>query len=204
MKRYLIASATLFMSAMMFFSCNKNGLQEEVVADFEGDIETAAMVDLGLSVKWASCNVGAESPEQSGTFFACGQSVEITDDVTKDSYTYEKTTDPVTDLMGAGWRMPTASELKELADLTVEKARYNGKVGYVVTSNGGYSIFFPCTGYKTAGKIHGNACEFWYDGATETGGDLALFYADTDTTWTVKPSQTKYTYVGLPLRGVHE
>ena len=27
-------------------------------------------VDLGLSVKWATCNVGAESPEQYGGYYA--------------------------------------------------------------------------------------------------------------------------------------
>ena len=30
-------------------------------------------VDLGLSVKWASCNVGANSPEQYGDYFAWGE-----------------------------------------------------------------------------------------------------------------------------------
>ena len=27
-------------------------------------------MDLGLSVKWATCNVGAEAPEESGYYFA--------------------------------------------------------------------------------------------------------------------------------------
>ena len=204
MKRYFIAAASLLMASMMLFSCKKDVVSQEVVADFEGEIETAEMVNLGLSVKWASCNVGAESPEQPGTFFACGKSTEIADDVTKDNYTYEKTTDPVTASLGTGWRMPTAAEIAELATLTVEKARYNGKVGYVVTSNEGYSVFFPCTGYKNGGKIAGNACEFWFDGPTTTGGDLALFKADSDTTWTVTASKTAFPYVGLPLRGVHD
>nr|MBP3680782.1 hypothetical protein [Clostridia bacterium] len=30
-------------------------------------------VDLGLSVKWASCNVGAEKPEDFGLYFAWGE-----------------------------------------------------------------------------------------------------------------------------------
>lgn len=31
------------------------------------------VVDLGLSVYWASCNLGAESPEESGNFYAWGE-----------------------------------------------------------------------------------------------------------------------------------
>ena len=30
-------------------------------------------VDLGLSVKWATCNVGASSPEEYGNYFAWGE-----------------------------------------------------------------------------------------------------------------------------------
>ena len=30
-------------------------------------------VDLGLSVKWATCNVGASSPEEYGNYFAWGR-----------------------------------------------------------------------------------------------------------------------------------
>ena len=35
--------------------------------------EHVQAVDLGLSVKWASCNIGADSPEDFGQYFAWGE-----------------------------------------------------------------------------------------------------------------------------------
>jgi hypothetical protein len=34
---------------------------------------TAGFVDLGLSVMWASCNLGASSPEETGLFYSWGE-----------------------------------------------------------------------------------------------------------------------------------
>ena len=44
---------------------------EILSGDEPGD--TKGAVDLGLSVKWATCNLGASSPEQSGNFYAWGE-----------------------------------------------------------------------------------------------------------------------------------
>ena len=40
---------------------------------------THEAVDLGLSVKWASCNIGAESPEDLGGYYAWGETEEKTE-----------------------------------------------------------------------------------------------------------------------------
>ena len=40
---------------------------------------THEYVDLGLSVKWATCNVGAEKPEDYGDYFAWGETEPKTD-----------------------------------------------------------------------------------------------------------------------------
>ncbi len=45
--------------------------------------EPDVLVDLGLSVKWASCNLGAETPEDYGDYFAWGETEP------KDYYDYE-------------------------------------------------------------------------------------------------------------------
>ena len=50
---------------------------------FEDAVEEHEYVDLGLSVLWATCNVGAATPEEYGNYFAWGETV------TKDSYTEE-------------------------------------------------------------------------------------------------------------------
>ena len=79
-------------------------------------------VDLGLSVKWADCNVGAENPSDAGKYFIWGdpsgmkKSTEIffSEDVIGDI------TGTIRDIakvnMGGPWRMPTSNELKELRD----------------------------------------------------------------------------------------
>lgn len=99
-------------------------------------------VDLGLSVKWGTCNLGASNPEEYGAYFAWGETE------TKSSYTWATyqwsngTSDYITkycsmstygsssftdnkfilDLeddvanvkLGGDWRMPTMSEMNEL------------------------------------------------------------------------------------------
>ena len=99
-------------------------------------------VDLGLSVKWATCNVGAEKPEDYGDYYAWGEtetktnyswstykycngsSSTLTKYCSESSYgnngfTDAKTTlDPEDDVAhvkwGGSWRMPTESEFSEL------------------------------------------------------------------------------------------
>ncbi|MBQ0156683.1 MAG: hypothetical protein KBT22_08950, partial [Bacteroidales bacterium] len=43
---------------------------EEEISD---NIEGHDYVDLGLSVKWATCNIGASKPEEYGDYFAWGE-----------------------------------------------------------------------------------------------------------------------------------
>ena len=66
-------SITLLASAVfLFLSCDKvsNGAGDD--EDFNPGVETLN-VDLGLSVKWATCNVGASKPEEYGDYFAWGE-----------------------------------------------------------------------------------------------------------------------------------
>ena len=131
-------------------------------------------VDLGLSVKWASMNIGAESPEDYGFYFAWGE-IEpkcifsdytykwCLSDVTKNltKYNYRSiygTTDGKTVLetaddaayvnWGENWRIPTRSEAMELAtNCTLVLTSRNGVEGYEVTSKkNSNSIFLPLAG----------------------------------------------------------
>ena len=125
-------------------------------------------VDLGLSVKWASCNVGAESPEEYGDYFAWGETI------TKSSYnSYNSVTadfsistlesrgiigpdgnltneyDAATVNLGDSWRMPTLDEMEELLNnCTWEWTTQNEVKGYKVTGPNGNSIFLPAAGYR--------------------------------------------------------
>lgn len=49
---------------------------------------THEYVDLGLSVKWATCNVGANAPEDYGLFFAWGETTGYTQDIS-DGYIFD-------------------------------------------------------------------------------------------------------------------
>lgn len=125
-------------------------------------------VDLGLSVKWATCNVGANTPEESGNLFAWGETKPkeiynwdtylLCTSLNNEPVEFLKYNDKGTNLApeddaatvnwGGSWRMPTKAEMQEL----VEKCTWvwtiqNGVDGFVVTSRvEGYknkSIFLP-------------------------------------------------------------
>ena len=203
MKKALIILSGLCLLMLGAVSCNKPVETEAPVPEFEGVIETTQTVNLGLSVSWAGYNVGSDAPEKVGSYFSCGAADPVADNLVAKDFVYDGTADPVTANWGGTWRMPTAAEVAELATLEVIRAKYKGVKGYVV-SNGTVNIFFPDSGYKTGGKVNPNngACQFWYAGTTEGGGDLVHFFAKDADTWDVAVSTTKFPYLGLPLRGV--
>lgn len=108
-------------------------------------------VDLGLSVKWATCNVGANSPEDYGDYFAWGETTPKTTYTTSNySYGVNPTILPLSNdaaykNWSGAWRMPTAAELTELCEqCTWTWTTKNGVKGCTVTSkSNGNSIFLP-------------------------------------------------------------
>jgi hypothetical protein len=137
-------------------------------------------VDLGLSVKWATCNVGANSPEEYGDYFAWGETEpkstynwstykwciyrakRQTKYCTKRSYgtvdnktTLELSDDAAHANWGGSWRMPTDAELTELREqCTWTWTTQNGVNGYKVTSqSNGNSIFMPAAGFRNASSL---------------------------------------------------
>ncbi|MCF0174419.1 MAG: hypothetical protein HUJ98_03620 [Bacteroidaceae bacterium] len=133
----------------------------------------ADIVDLGLSVDWASWNVGAKSETDFGQYFAWGETAEKTE-YSWDTYKWGKETDsapdygmtkyntkdglttlepeddPATVAWGSKWRTPTGDEIKELLDETKcewKETAKNGVNGYTVTSKvkgfEGKTIFLP-------------------------------------------------------------
>lgn len=125
-------------------------------------------VDLGLSVKWATCNIGASSPEDYGNYFAWGE-ITIKDVYTKDnSITSRKKKfsenvnvggnpkyDAAVANWGGSWRLPTYEELEELFEKCTWKwTEKNGVKGCRVTGPNGNSIFLPAAGDFQKTKIH--------------------------------------------------
>ncbi len=136
---------------------------------------TEGAVDLGLSVLWASCNVGAESPEEYGDYFVWGETTTKSSYTMSNSVTYGLSTselesrgiigadgqlapayDAATVNWGDDWRMPTLDEMKELVDnCTWEWTTQNGVNGRKVTGPNGHSIFLPAAGYRFDTSLSG-------------------------------------------------
>ena len=129
-------------------------------------------IDLGLSIRWADCNLGASAPEEYGGFFAWGETEQKEDyswtsykwyngsenSMTKYNSEDNKTMlDPEDDaahvILGGNWRMPTYGEWMELFDYcNWTWTTQNGVEGYRVTSKKqGFTdkyIFLPGAGFK--------------------------------------------------------
>ena len=138
-------------------------------------ISGAQVVDLGLSVKWASCNVGATRPEEYGDYFAWGEvkpksvydwrtykyckgSYNTLTKYNTNSYygrvdyksTLEAQDDAATVNWGGAWRMPTKAEQDELrTKCKWVRTTLNGVNGYKVIGPNGNSIFLPAAGYMS-------------------------------------------------------
>ncbi len=120
-------------------------------------------VDLGLSVKWATCNVGASSPDDYGDYYAWGETSTKSSYTEENSVTYGKnmgsiagnsTYDAARANWGGTWRMPTDEEIEELASECKWERMVQGEhVGYKVTGPNGNSIFIPAAGYRNGASL---------------------------------------------------
>ena len=119
-------------------------------------------VDLGLSVKWATCNIGADKPEEHGEYFSWGETEnkrinnwetyrftegdknEISKYCSNPQYGWHKLADSLSALepdddvahkkWGGNWRIPTKAEIKELIEnCTWTWTTRNNINGYLVT-----------------------------------------------------------------------
>ena len=119
-----------------------------------GTINGHEYVDLGLSVLWATCNVGAVNPYNPGDHFAWGEVKTKANYNSSKSETYGKSQyvfrDAATYNWGNSWRMPTKAECQELVDnCTWQWTAIGDHKGHRVTSKkNGNSIFLPAAGYS--------------------------------------------------------
>ena len=142
-------------------------------------------VDLGLpsGTLWATCNVGATTPEGYGDYFAWGETTPkdtynwstyqycngsyntLTKYCTDSGYGYNGFTDNLTTLLpeddaatanwGSGWRMPTQEEWQELLDNTTDTwTKQNGVNGRLFTASNGNSLFLPAAGNRWDDELY--------------------------------------------------
>ena len=145
-------------------------------------------MDLGLpsGTLWATCNVGATSPEQAGLYFAFGETTGYTAEQVNSGvrpfstsvYNSGPAASISTDLtleqdaahihMGGKWRMPTEDECQELLDncdvAWTDDYNGTGVKGHILTSKvNGKSVFLPAAGlcYGSSVRGVGEGGDYW-------------------------------------------
>ena len=167
-------------------------------------------VDLGLSVKWATCNVGTTKPEGYGDYFAWGET-RSKSYYNGSSYSYydNPTTLPLSAdaaraNWGGQWRMPTIDEFEELRNnCTWKWTTQNGVNGYKVTSNSnGNYIFLPAAGYRDLGSLYGagDYGYYWSSSAYGPNYSTTALYLYFYSTW--KDRKNDYKAAGRSVRPV--
>uniref|UniRef100_UPI0025AFE4B5 PEGA domain-containing protein n=1 Tax=uncultured Muribaculum sp. TaxID=1918613 RepID=UPI0025AFE4B5 len=169
-------------------------------------------VDLGLSVKWAACNVGASSIEDSGNYYAWGETATKAEYTQANSKTYGKTKgdisgnpqyDAARANWGGTWRLPTKAEFDELVNKCKwEWTTQGGKKGYRVIGPSGNSIFLPAAGWRSGSSLYDADTRGYYwsstpDGSTDAVFDLLFFSGYRSTYWIRR-------FSGFPVRPVSE
>lgn len=152
--------------------------KEEYKEEYTGAENGYKYIDLGLSVYWAICDVGASVPQESGIKVAwgeCSPKREYSSDnyklgtfiyndygnetgITNTKYSEGSVLERVDDVayrtMHGKWRMPDDEECEELAQkCTFYRKDYKGVDGWIVTGPNGKSLFFPV--------INEDECGYW-------------------------------------------
>ena len=153
----LTANTTYYVRA---YATNNIGTAygEEKSFTTNGTLAGYEWVDLGLpsGTKWATCNVGATTPEGYGNYYAWGETTtkasyddsnSVTDWQQISDFSGNAQYDAARANWGSTWRMPTKTEMEELVNnCTWTWTTQNGVNGYRVTGPNGNSIFLPATG----------------------------------------------------------
>jgi hypothetical protein len=118
-------------------------------------------VDLGLSVKWATFNVGATKPEESGRYIGWGDPTGLKESMSPSDYGNNVNTmnigfnpnyDTPYHLWGKKWRMPTRAEFEELYSNTTVTFDNNTRCNVFTAANGN-SIAIPYAGLIYGGTL---------------------------------------------------
>ena len=165
-------------------------------------------VDLGLpsGTLWATCNVGASSPEEDGDHFAWGETepkeiyswltykwcngkyTSLTKYCTNSDY---GTVDNLLELepgddaafvnMGPSWRMPTREQLDELKyECRRMWTTLNGRDGYLIIGLNGNTLFLPAAGERVGAELNyvDSECCYWSRELTSYDDPVTAYATD--------------------------
>ena len=210
--RFSVKADGLTSSEMYYYRAflSSGDYREGDVMEFTTEAFSITAIDMGLSVKWGNANLGADAPEDYGDYYAWGETTTKNNyswsayewcDGTYDTlnkYNYSSsfgTVDGLSELtssddvaaikMGGRWRMPTFTEVIELAN-TKDNPKYkwtyksiNDKDGweveYLVNGN---SIFLPLGGHRcdTTFGLVGVGGHFWSSSLYTGGNSFGAYY----------------------------
>ena len=211
---FIIVVVVLFGAIMGFSSYYTSNSDSN--RDSNQGISTAKKVDLGLSVYWASWNVGASSAEEYGDYYAWGETI-TKGDYFKSGYQYYNGDyinigsnisgtqyDVARAQWGGNWRLPTKAEMQELEERCIWTwTTYQGVPGYKVTGPNGNSIFLPAAGYRTGTEIYDRgSCGVYWSGTLSVSYSSYAYYLNLDSSYhNVDYCSREY---GLTVRPVSE
>lgn len=178
------------------------------------------VVDLGLSVDWAICSLGAQTSTQLGGRYSWGEtrpktSFPIGGDLYEQSFSQLKSRgaidaqgnltaryDAATATLGEGWRMPTRDEVTELREnCTAVWTTVDGVNGQLLTGPNGAQLFLPALGQSFQGQEEGDGEYGMFWTSTCEKNSIVASY-----TLGVEPRRVNWginnRYVGLPIRAV--
>ena len=162
-------TTSLNRNGTLTLSCGGETIQIKLVQKAKPTIQ---FVDLGLpsGIQWATCNIGASSPEEAGDLFAWGETMpkdrfewdnykfgtpgnltkynfDSSQGVVDNKWTLDLIDDAAYVIWGVGCRIPSPDEMAELGlYCSFTWTTLNGVEGYEITSNiNGKSIFLPST-----------------------------------------------------------
>ena len=223
----LTANTTYYVRA---YATNSKGTSYGEQKSFTTNGFAYVDLDLPSGLLWATCNVGADKPEDYGDYFTWGETE------TKDYYdwsnykwcngsynnltkyctnSYYGTVDNKTVLdpeddaahvnWGGGWRMPTTREWKELYDNTTSTwTTEDGVAGRKFTSKTDSSkyIFLPAAGYRNGTSLYfaGSDSLYWSSSLFTDSPDYA-YSMDFDSGG-VNPQSDNRRFFGFTVRPV--
>lgn len=143
---------------------------------------------------WATCNLGASSPEEYGNYYAWGETSTKYDFELLNYKWYQEpnyikyckedglhklssTDDAATSALGGHWRMPSIKECKELVSICRWKwISFKGHKGFRVTGPNGNSIFLPAAGSMVDNLLLSNTSDgsYWSSSLSNEEGTARM------------------------------
>ncbi|MCR5312830.1 MAG: hypothetical protein K6E54_04160 [Bacteroidaceae bacterium] len=136
--------------------------------------QAMSYVDLGLSVMWADCNIGAETASEVGTLFGYGDKTGMNTSQFSSQYASADIAATADDIISnlsldddspMSSAMPTAAQIAELVSGTTQSEEtVDGVSGVRFTAPNGNSIFMPYTGYRDGENVVNDGLGHYWSG----------------------------------------